>query len=454
MAVLHFPPGFLWGVATSAQQIEGAHDQGGRGESVWDRYASTPENIEDRSTPFRACDHYHRWPEDLRLLGELGVGAYRFSTSWSRIMPDGRTVNQAGLDFYEALVDALLAAGIQPCLTLNHWDMPQAFMDEHGGWAGRETVQRFVDYAAATAHRLGDRVRHWTTHNEPWCVAHLGYEQGRHAPGLRDPNAALRAAHHLLLSHGRATAALRGTVHQPEVGIVLNLSPAHPASDSEADVEAARQFDGFFNRWYLDALFRGQYPDDAVADRVARGHLADDVMPFVQPGDMDDIAAPMDWLGVNYYSRTVLAADSEGRPDAAPPVPADQLTEMGWEVYPDGLEEILRRVDREYGPLPLYVTENGAAFVDRPAVDGRIADPRRVSYFREHLAAVHRAVTAGVSLQGYFAWSLLDNFEWGHGYTKRFGLYGVDFETGERMPKDSALLYRDIVGSNAVDDGR
>lgn len=447
-----FPDDFLWGVATSAQQIEGAHDLGGRGESVWDRFAGRPGAIEDGSTPSVACDHVQRWRDDLALIQDLGVGAYRFSIGWSRVMPDGRKPNPAGLDFYEALVDGLLAARIRPSLTLNHWDLPQALMEAHGGWAGRETAKWFVDYAEAVARRLGDRVPMWSTHNEPWCVAHLGYEQGRHAPGLTDPAAALRAGHHLLLSHGWAVDVLRDLVRESEVGVVLNLTPAHAASDDPADQDAARQYDGFFNRWYLDPLFRGAYPDDAVADRVRWGHLAGPIMPHVQPGDLEAIAAPLDWLGVNYYSRTVLAADQRGRPQAVAAAPADQLTEMGWEVYPDGLVEILERVHGEYGPLPMYVTENGAAFADPAPAQGRIADPRRVSYLRDHLLAAHRALDLGVDLRGYFAWTLMDNFEWSHGYTRRFGLYGVDFDTQERTVKDSALWYRDTIASGGVDD--
>lgn len=451
-----FPNDFAWGVATSAQQIEGAWRSGGRGESVWDRYASAPGNIEDGSHPGTACDHYHRWREDIGLMSWLGVGAYRFSTSWTRILPTGRgPANEAGLDFYDALVDGLLEAGIEPFLTLNHWDLPQALQDQ-GGWGERETAQAFATYASVVAARLGDRVRRWFTHNEPWCIAHLGHEQGCHAPGLRDPRTALRAAHHLMVSHGWAVDAVRRESAGAEVGMVLNLSPGVPRTDSAADIEAARRFDGFFNRWYLDPLLRGAYPADAVADRVRRGHLDGVDMPFVREGDLEVIATEADFLGVNYYSRTVVEAGEDGEPRAVPMAPPEELTDMGWEVYPDGLVDTLARVSGEYGVRAVYVTENGAAFGD-PSPDPatrRIADPRRVAYFRDHVAACGRALERGVPLRGYFAWSLLDNFEWGQGYTKRFGLFGVDFETQRRTAKDSAFWYRDAIAAATAVDAR
>lgn len=448
--VLHrFPPGFLWGVATSAAQIEGGAREGGRGESIWDRYATAVGNVSDGSTPERTCDHYHRWPDDIACMRWLGVGAYRFSTSWSRVMPDGRQPSVAGLDFYERLVDGLLAAGLTPYLTLDHWDLPQA-LQVLGGWARRDTVGRFVDYTAAVAERLGDRVGFWVTHNEPWCVAILGHELGVHAPGLQEPAIALRVAHHLLLSHGVATGVVRELVPGAEVGIVLNLTPTMPASDTEADRDAARQYDGFFNRWYLDPLYRGTYPADAIADRVARGHLPDGELPFVRDGDLARIRSRTDFLGVNYYSRAVVCADAGGRPRAQAPVPPEELTEMGWEVYPDGLTDILVRLAREYEVPALDVTENGAAFVDPPVTDGRIADPRRVAYFRDHLAAVARAIDAGAPVRSYFAWSLIDNWEWQYGFTRRFGLFAVDFDTLTRTPKDSAHWYREAVASGVV----
>lgn len=450
MSARRLPDGFLLGAATSAQQIEGAAREGGRGESVWDRFAATPGKIADGSDPSVACDHFHRWREDVALMRELRLDAYRFSIGWSRVMPGGRgPANAAGLDFYDALVDELLAAGITPFVTLNHWDLPQA-LDERGGWGARDTVDAFLDYAAAAAARLGDRVKHWITHNEPWCIATLGHEDGHHAPGRRDPAEALRVAHHLLLSHGRALDVLRREAKGAEAGITLILSAVEAASGSDADRDAARQYDGTFNRWFLDPLFRGAYPADVVADRVRRGHLASPELPFVRPGDLEAIATPADFLGVNYYSRAVMKAGPDGHPEGVPQAPKEDLTEMGWEVWPRGLRDLLARLTREYDPRALHVTENGAAFADAPGPDGRVSDPRRVEYLRAHLEAALDAVAEGVPLRGYFAWSLLDNWEWGLGYAKRFGLYRVDFGTQRRTPKDSALFYREVATARAV----
>jgi len=382
----------------------------------------------------------------------LELSAYRFSVAWPRILPTGTgAVNAAGLDFYDALVDDLLEAGIQPFPTLYHWDLPQALQDR-GGWSERETAQAFVEYASAVTRRLGDRVRHWVTHNEPWCIATLGHEEGHHAPGHQDPAEALRVAHHLLLSHGWATAAIRAEVPGAEVGIVQIHTPAYPASESAADREAARWFDGFFNRWYLDPVFRGSYPADAIDDRIARGHLPGFDLPFVQDRDLATIAAPLDFLGLNYYSRVVMQADPDGQPMAVQSLPQEELTDMGWEVYPLGLHDSLLRIHKEYGPAKIYITENGAAYDYPLNPDGRIPDPARITYLRDHLLAAHRAIADGVPLAGYFCWSLLDNFEWGHGFAKRFGLFAVNFENQQRIPKDSAFWYRDVVVANAVAD--
>jgi beta-glucosidase len=452
MARHGFPDGFLWGAATSAQQIEGARHAGGRGESIWDRFAEMNGKIADGSNADVACDHYHRWQDDIELMKSLGLDAYRFSIAWPRILPNGRgKTNEAGLDFYDSLVDGLLAAGIQPFPTLYHWDLPQSLQDE-GGWGERTTAEAFAEYASVVTRRLGDRVRHWVTHNEPWCAATLGHAEGHHAPGLEDPALSLRAAHHLLLSHGWATEAIRREASSAEVGIVLIHCPAHPASDSAADQNAARCFDGMFNRWYLDPLFRGSYPADAIADRVAMGHLEDDTLPFVKSGDLSAISTPLDFLGMNYYSRAVMKAGPDVWPVDAKTTPPEELTDMGWEVYPDGLEESLLRIHREYGASAIYIAENGAAYDYPVDAAGHIADVKRIDYLREHLLAARRAIAGGVPLLGYFAWSLLDNFEWGYGYEKRFGLFGVDFETQERIPKDSAFWYRDVVATNAVED--
>jgi beta-glucosidase len=450
-----FPPGFLWGVATSAFQIEGGADQDGRGESIWDRFAATPGRIEDASDARVACDHHRRWREDLALLRDLGVNAYRFSIAWPRVLPRGRGApSAAGLAFYDRLVDALLEAGIRPFVTLHHWDLPQPLQDE-GGWGSRATAEAFVELTEAVAMRLGDRVRHVATHNEPWCIATLGHERGEHAPGLRDPALALRVAHHVLLSHGWAVRALRRDAPAAEAGIVLNLVPDYPASPSAADREAARRFDGAFNRWYLDPLFRRGYPADVVEDQVRLGHVASPELPFVKDGDLRAICEPTDFLGVNYYSRAICRSEDVPEARNAPRTiqapPPGALTEMGWEVFPQGLEDLLVRLHREYAPSKLYVTENGIALPDPAPEAGRVEDPRRVAFLREHVAACARAVAAGVPLAGYFHWSLYDNFEWGHGYTKKFGLYQVDFSTQRRTPKASAHAFRAIATANALD---
>ncbi len=444
-----FPPGFLWGVATSAQQVEGAVGEAGRGESVWDRWAGVPGNVADGSDPRVACDHFHRWRQDVELLRWLGVNAYRLSIAWPRVRPAGDgALNARGLDFYEALVDALLAAGIAPFVTLHHWDLPQA-LEERGGWAARSTVEAFAGFTDAVSRRLGDRVRRWVTINEPWCVSHLGHETGAHAPGRRDPALSLRVAHHLLLAHGRAVEVLRRNAPGAEVGIVQILSPVHPASASEADRDAARRLDGTFNRWFLDPIARGAYPADVVMDRVRLGHLEGPEPAFVRPGDLACIAAPTDFLGVNYYSRTVVRAGPGGEPVAVRMAPEEALTAMGWEVYPDGLHEVLVRVRDEYAPARIHVTENGAAFADAPPPEGPVADPRRVAYLRAHVEAVRRAIAEGVPVRGYFAWSFMDNFEWGEGLAKRFGLVHVDYATQRRTPRESAYWYRDLVARGA-----
>jgi beta-glucosidase len=450
MAKMSFPAAFLWGVATSAQQIEGGRREGGRLDSIWDRFADVPGHVADGSSPEIACDHYHRWREDVGLLRDLGVGAYRFSIAWPRIVPTGRgQVNSAGLDFYDGLVDALLADGIEPFPTLYHWDLPQRLQDE-GGWANRDTVAAFVDYARHVVNRLGDRVKFWTTHNEPWCIATLGHEEGHHAPGHRDPAEALAVAHHVLLSHGEATRAIREAAPQAKAGIVMMHVPVQAASDRPEDHDAARWMDGFFNRWYLDPLFLGRYPEDALADRRRLGHIEGDRVPAVRDGDLKIIATPTDFLGVNYYSRLVVRAGSDGRPQAVPQRPAEDLTEMGWEVYPEGLESSLVRLHQEYSPARIFVTENGAAYDDAADPEGRIRDTRRIDFLRDHVRAAHRAHSRGVPLGGYFVWSLMDNFEWGHGLSKHFGLYAVNPETLERTPRDSVAWYRELVSSNEV----
>ena len=429
-----FPPSFLWGVATSAYQIEGAATLDGKGESIWDRFCRVPGAIAQGDTGDTACDHVHRLDEDLDLIAALGVRAYRFSVSWPRVQPLGRGAwNAAGLAFYERLVDGLLARGIKPCLTLNHWDLPQALQDA-GGWAARGTVQHFVDYALGIHRRLGDRLASITTHNEPWVIAKLGHEDGVFAPGLRDRGVAMQVAHHLLLSHGLALQALRADGCRAALGIVLNLSPVQAFTDAPADQALARREDGLLCRWYLDPLFRAAYPDDILA------HLGADA-PHTEPGDLATIATPMDFLGVNYYSRNVASASAafDVQRSGLP------LTDMGWEVYPEGLTTLLLRLHRDYPVPPMVITENGGAFVDTLVLkDGqpRVHDPERCDYIASHIAAVGAAIGQGVPVAGYMVWSLLDNFEWASGYAKRFGIVHVDYATQRRTLKDSARWYQ------------
>jgi beta-glucosidase len=449
-----FPDDFVWGVATSAPQIEGAVHADGRGESIWDRFCRTPGAIADGSNADVACDHFHRWAEDVELLRWLGVRAYRFSVAWPRVLPSGRgAVNERGLDFYDRLVDALCAAGIAPMLTLNHWDLPQALYDL-GGWPARETVPAFVRYAEAVMKRLGDRVRQVVTHNEPWCIAQLGHAQGEHAPGETSWPRALAAAHHLLLSHGLAVHAIRAVAPSARVGIVLNLVPGEAASASEADRDALRHFDGRFNRWYLDPLHGRGYPADVIADHRAEGLLEHGVLPFLREGDLDAIATPTDFLGVNYYSRAILRSQAVAEADNLPRAvhAAADATDMGWEVHPHGLLAILRRVHADYGPRRLYVTENGAAYATGPDADGRVRDAARVRYLRRHFEAAHQAIAEGIPLKGFYVWSLLDNFEWAFGYAKRFGIVWVDYATQQRVAKDSAHFVKAVIRANALAD--
>lgn len=442
---LEFPPNFLWGAATAAYQIEGAWNEGGKGESIWDRFSHTPGRIIDGSNGDVACDHYHRWPEDVALMKDLGLGAYRFSIAWPRVLPEGRgRVNQVGLDFYSRLVDGLLEAGITPFVTLYHWDLPQALQDA-GGWPNRETVEAFVEYAGVVSTALGDRVRNWITHNEPWCISILSHQIGEHAPGWRDPYAALRAAHHVLLSHGRAVPVIRANSPNAEVGITLNFEWIDAACASEADARAAREADGRFNRWFLDPIYGRHYPADVVAGYEP---ILPNGLDFVQPGDLEQMAVPIDFLGVNYYTRRV-ARDENAADNLPQEIFANRpRTEMDWEEYPEGLYKLLNRLHFEYGPRKLYITENGVSYSDGPDANGRIADIRRLNYLRDHFAAAHAAIGNGVPLAGYFVWSLMDNFEWARGYLQRFGIIWVDYETQQRLPKDSALWYRRVSADN------
>jgi len=451
---LTFPAGFSWGAATAAFQIEGATHEDGRTDSVWDTFARTPGKVLGGDTGDPACDHYHRMPQDVALLAELNLDTYRFSTSWARVRPDGGPPNQKGLDFYSRLVDELLAKGIRPWLTLYHWDLPQALEDQ-GGWTSRDTAYRFADYAQTVHDALGDRVPTWTTLNEPYCAALLGYAGGQHAPGRTEPRAAVAAVHHLLLAHGLGVQVLRDAGVGGEtgsVGITLNLLPVSPADHaSAADVDVARRVDGLQNRIWLDPVLRGRYPDDVLEDLAPYG-----VREVVQDGDLETIGAPIDVLGVNYYfTFTMRAAEQPRLPsewvgaETATDTPEGlPVTAMGWEVEPSGLRDMLLRLHDEYPGTPLVVTENGAAFDDEVAPDGAVHDEDRRSYLEGHLRAAHEAIEAGVDLRGYLAWSLLDNFEWAFGYSRRFGIVRVDYETQERTVKDSARWYAEVARRN------
>jgi beta-glucosidase len=444
-SILHFPEDFVWGTATSAYQIEGAWDEDGKGPSIWDTFSHRRGTIADGSTGDVAANHYHRWQEDVRIMAELGLDAYRFSISWPRVLPLGTgRPNPAGLDFYDRLVDELLAYDIEPYVTLYHWDLPQA-LEERGGWTDRDTAEHFAEYARLVADRLGDRVDYWITHNEPFVVAMSGYLLGRHAPGRQDAPAAIQTIHHLLLSHGLAVEALRETAGRPiEVGITLNLSPVHPATDSYEDGLAALRFDGLINRLFLDPVFRGEYPGDIEA-------LLGPLFPKFQDEDMEVIGAETDFLGINYYSRTVVRNDpATAITEAVIVQPEGRPYSQMWEIYPQGMYEILTRVAEDYEPEHIYITENGIPVPDE-VEDGQVHDERRIEYLRDHLVQVHRAIEEeDVPVEGYFAWSLMDNFEWAYGYQMRFGLVHVDFESLERTIKDSGHWYAGVIQRNGV----
>jgi len=431
------PRGFLWGTATAAYQIEGAAREDGRGESIWDRFAATPGKVRAGDTGEVACDFYHRYRKDIELMRELGVDAFRFSVAWPRVVPEGRgRIEPRGLDFYDRLVESLLEAGIRPFPTLYHWDLPQA-LEDAGGWTSRSTAEAFVEYAEAVVARLGDRVRDWTTHNEPFCSAWLGYAEGRHAPGRRSVADGLAAVHHVLLSHGLAVEAIRREAREARVGIVLDCVPVHAAGDGLADRDAARYVDALRNRLYFEPVFHGAYPDEVLAELAP-------ARPPLRPGDLEAIAAPIDFLGVNNYSRRIVRAGESGEPvDVRASSGAPTAT--GWEVYPQGLYEVLTRIQRDYAPPVVYVTENGAAYSDVRTHDGRVHDPERIAYLDGYIRATARAAAEGVPVRGYFVWSLLDNFEWAEGYAKRFGLVYVDYPTLERVPKDSFAWYGETI---------
>ncbi|MCG3140117.1 MAG: Beta-glucosidase A [Anaerolineae bacterium] len=430
-----FPSDFTWGAATAAYQIEGAWNLDGKGESIWDRFSHTPGKIVNAANGDVACDHYHRFRGDIEIMRQIGLNAYRFSISWPRVLPNGvGAVNEKGIDFYDRLTDALLEANIEPYATLYHWDLPQALQDQ-GGWGNRDLVGQFAAYAALMGKRLGDRIKHWATLNEPWVIAFLGHRSGEHAPGLQDEALSLQVSHHLLVAHGAAIDALRATAPAVQAGIVINLWPSETMHNSEQELKIAHEQWQQDNAWFLDPLFRGSYPADVLEKYGARA-------PQILPGDMAQIARSLDWWGINYYARHVVGV--------AGPVPGSEYTEMGWEVHAPALERMLVRLNTTYALPPTYITENGAAFADEYNGDGRVRDPRRTDYLYAHLDAVARAMQQGVNMRGYFVWSLMDNFEWAWGYTKRFGVVYVDYATQTRVLKDSAKWYAQTITENAL----
>ena len=432
------PPTFTLGAATSAAQIEGTASDDGKGPSIWDAFCATPGKIKDGSDLRVACDHLNRMPEDVERMQWLGLDAYRFSFAWPRVQPLGQGAwNEKGFDFYDRLIDTLLAKGIAPHATLHHWDLPQALQESVGGWQSRETAHRFADYSAEVLRRFGDRLAAVATLNEPWCVATLGYERGQFAPGLTDRRAAMQVSHHLLLGHGLAMQAMRALSPKAQLGIVLNHTPAVAAERTHADQQAARILDGLDVRWYMDPIFRGAYPADAVE------YLGADA-PVVEAGDMALIRQPLDFLGINLYTRFWTST-------AVPPIPAPEphgVNDMGWEIVPEILTQHLVRLTRDYMPPPILITENGMANADVVSADGSVNDTPRVAYLQGHLAAVQKAMEMGADVRGYFYWSLLDNFEWDSGYAKRFGLFRVDYETQARTAKASAHWYRDFIANH------
>jgi beta-glucosidase len=439
-----FPADFLWGAATSAYQIEGSPLADGAGPSIWHEFAHTPGRTCDGNTGDVACDHYRRYRDDVALMGKLGLNAYRFSISWSRVLPEGRgRVNLSGLGFYERLVDALLEQGIQPMLTLYHWDLPAA-LDRLGGWLNPDSAHWFADYAQLLFRALDDRVRLWVTLNEPWVVVDGGYLHGVLAPGQRNVFAAPRASHHLLRAHAAAVQAYRAAGRH-QIGLVVNLEPKYPATETAEDLAATMRADAYWNRQYLDPVFLGAYPPELP-------EIFGAAWPAFPDADLDFIRQPLDFLGVNYYSRQVVRNDPQDWPLQAARVrqPQQTYTSLNWEVYPPGLTDLLEWVARRYGPLPLYITENGAAFYDPPHATGRVDDPLRQLYLRDHLRAALEARQKGVDLRGYFAWSLLDNFEWAHGYSPRFGLVHVDYATQQRTIKGSGRFYAKVIHSQGA----
>ncbi len=440
MTTYKFPHNFLWGAATASYQVEGAWNEDGKGESIWDRFSHTSGRISDQTTGDVACDHYHRYEQDIALMRQLGLKAYRFSIAWTRILPVGRgRINPKGIDFYDRLIDSLCAANIEPFLTLYHWDLPQALQDK-GGWENRDTCHAFADYSALMVKHFGDRVKYWTTFNEPSVVAFDGNLSGEHAPGNQDPRIAYQVAHNLMVAHGLGVQAIRSADSKVEAGIVLNLWMADPATDSPEDIAEAKAAWDRSEPLFLDPIFKGYY-SPAVYDLVGEN------MPKVQDGDLALISQQLDYVGINFYSRNLVSATQE-----IDTVPGSEYTEMGWEVCAPAMRRMLVKINNEYRLPPIYITENGSAFKDEVGADGKVHDPRRLDYLKQHFIQTRLAMQDGVDVRGYMVWSLMDNFEWGHGFTKRFGLIRVDYETQQRTFKDSGDWYAEVIRKNEVSD--
>lgn len=444
MKKYEFPQGFIWGSATAAFQIEGAGAPQDRGESIWDRYCRTPGNILDGSDGLTACDHFHHFEEDIRLMEQLGLHSYRLSISWPRLLPEGAgKVNEAGLAFYKKLFACLQAHGIRPLVTLYHWDLPQR-LQERGGWQNRETIDAFLAYARLAFQEFSPWVKDWVTFNEPYCTSFLGHWVGRQAPGLRDYAAAVQVSHHLLVAHGKTVQLLRQMDPSARIGIVLNMNSYYPRQDTEADRQAAEWNFQAWNSWFADPIFKGSYPR-----QILEGYAAEGLAPRMEPGDAETIRQPIDFLGINHYFSQLAAAQADSWPTRSALYPlGEDRTEMGWGVYPEGIYDLLVRLDRDYDHPPILITENGAAFRDMVMEDGTVPDPQRQEYLTRYLRQIHRAIQDGVDLRGYYLWSLLDNFEWAHGYTKRFGLIHVDYATQKRTVKQSGHWYANVIRAN------
>lgn len=441
-----FPKDFIWGVATAAYQIEGAHNVDGKGENIWDRFTSIPGNIYKNHNGNVACNHYNLYEKDIEIMEELGIKNYRLSISWARIFPKGYgEINQKGLDYYKRLINTLISKGIKPAVTLYHWDLPQHLQDM-GGWANRKVIDYFVEYAELMFKEFGDVVPIWITHNEPWVVSILGHAWGVHAPGIKDYKTALQVAHNILLSHGKVVKLYRSMNLKGKIGITLNLSSTHPLTDDEKDVRAAEVYDGFLNRWFLDAVLKGTYPEDMV-----KLYREQNILPEYTDEDMRIISEKIDFLGINYYTRSVLKYDENAYPLKASLVDLENpKTDMGWEIYPQGLYELLTNIHHNYGGVDILITENGAAFNDIVNYKGKVVDDYRIDYLYRHLREAHRAISEGVNLRGYYLWSFLDNFEWAEGYAKRFGIVFVDYKTQQRIVKESAYWYSNVIKNNSL----